>query len=224
MDTVSLPVGSPTFYFVRHGERIDHVDDSWAQRAEAPYDPPLTEDGHEQARRTGALIHRLEQQAMRRPEAVRPQKTTFRVLTSPFLRCAQTAEGLFHGFQQEEQAGGGPDADGGAAASAEWTVAVEPGLSEVMSEHYFPTPPPGSIITSRQGEMAGGRIQYDGGHTPARDSLPEYPESFQSMMARFVSTLDYTANALAGERSRVDVGVRQVVVLVTHGAGINALL
>ncbi|KAJ2699541.1 hypothetical protein H4R19_005531 [Coemansia spiralis] len=220
MDAILPVTDHITCYFVRHGERVDHVDDSWAQTAAAPYDPPLTAEGHEQAGKTGALIHRLEQQAMRRAGASTSQQTSFRVLTSPFLRCAQTAGGLVSGFQQEAQATG----DGTAATTTGWTVAVEPGLSEMMSESYFATPPPGSIVAACQSELARGSIQYDDGYMPVLDGLPEYLESFQSMMARFVSTLDYTASALAGPQPQAAAGARQVVVLVTHGAGISALL
>lgn len=38
---------------IRHGERLDCVDDSWGDTTDRPYDPPLTEKGVEQARETG---------------------------------------------------------------------------------------------------------------------------------------------------------------------------
>ena len=31
------------------GERLDFVDSRWVERAERPYDPPLTENGKQQA-------------------------------------------------------------------------------------------------------------------------------------------------------------------------------
>ncbi|KAJ1725627.1 hypothetical protein LPJ61_005630 [Coemansia biformis] len=236
MDAIPLPLGGLTCFFVRHGERVDHIDDSWAQTAPEPYDPPLTRDGHEQALRTGALIYSLEQQALQQQGPGPPPQTTYRVITSPFLRCAQTAEGLFRGFQQEEQASQGT----GVVATGPWTVAVEPGLSEVMNENYFAHPPPETIITRRRSDLASGAVhcsmRHDDAYVPARDCLPEYPEGFQSMLARFVSTLDYTTSALVEQPARQEAGAgvadcsgvrpspRSVVILVTHGAGVSALL
>ncbi|KAJ2784541.1 hypothetical protein H4R18_001081 [Coemansia javaensis] len=212
---VELRAGNLTCYFVRHGERVDHVDESWAQTAPAPYDPPLTQEGRRQAQRTGALICRLEQEG---EGAGAAQQTSYRILTSPFLRCAQTAEELYRGFRREECAQGSSSSKG-----SPWMVAVEPGLSEVLSENYFAQRPPDGIIAARRGEIAGGAVcdgmAHDDAYVAARDALPGYPEHFQDMMARFVATLDYVAGTLLAAD-----GPRQVVVLVTHGAGINALL
>jgi broad specificity phosphatase PhoE len=64
-------------WIVRHGERRDFVDPSWASRAARPEEPPLAPRGVAQAR---ALARRL------RGEHIA------HVFSSPFLRCVQTAQ------------------------------------------------------------------------------------------------------------------------------------
>ncbi|KAJ2557954.1 hypothetical protein GGH95_005082, partial [Coemansia sp. RSA 1836] len=58
---------------------------------------------------------------------------------------------------------------------------------------------------------------YDAGYRAVCEELPEFPEDFQMMMARFVAVLDRIALRFIGGSRRV------VVVLVTHGAGVAAL-
>jgi broad specificity phosphatase PhoE len=63
-------------FLARHGNRQDFVDPNWLVAAEEPYDPPLSADGVEQARRLG---HRLRDEGIDN------------IVTSPFLRTVQTA-------------------------------------------------------------------------------------------------------------------------------------
>jgi broad specificity phosphatase PhoE len=63
-------------FLARHGNRQDFVDPTWPDSAEEPYDPPLSADGIEQARRLGRRLAR---------EGIGA------IVTSPFLRTIQTA-------------------------------------------------------------------------------------------------------------------------------------
>lgn len=63
-------------WIVRHGERSDVADGEWWFTADRPHDPPLTTNGHKQARAAGLAI------AHERIEAI---------YSSPFRRCVQTA-------------------------------------------------------------------------------------------------------------------------------------
>jgi broad specificity phosphatase PhoE len=63
-------------FLARHGNRQDFVDRDWLVTADEPYDPPLSADGVEQARRLG---RRLAGEGI---EAI---------VVSPFLRTIQTA-------------------------------------------------------------------------------------------------------------------------------------
>jgi broad specificity phosphatase PhoE len=63
-------------FLARHGNRADFVDPTWPSTADEPYDPPLSSDGVEQARRLGQRL-------------VGEGITT--IVASPFLRTVQTA-------------------------------------------------------------------------------------------------------------------------------------
>ncbi|KAJ2004944.1 hypothetical protein GGI04_002425 [Coemansia thaxteri] len=95
-----------------------------------------------------------------------------------------------------------------------------------MSENYFNSSDqvPTTIISDRQHEIQRGLVcanmAYNGGYDMASEDLPEYPESYQQMLARFAATLDRVAAGLLGKS---ECGRRVVVVLVTHGAGISAM-
>ena len=123
---------SISLYFVRHGQRIDQVDRTWARSSPCPQDPPLTNLGKNQARQTGKIIRDFALESSSNPALFSSQsssfstawsvqritppespdlegtsnsvqqqqklmsKTTcrphhFAIVTSPFLRCSQTA-------------------------------------------------------------------------------------------------------------------------------------
>ena len=42
-----------SIFVIRHEERLDFVDYSWRYKAARPYDPPITEEGVEQAKEAG---------------------------------------------------------------------------------------------------------------------------------------------------------------------------
>lgn len=67
---------------IRHGARLDHQDESWADTALRPQDSPLAEEGKRQASRLGKWLYR-ELSALPRRNIV--------VYSSPFLRCVQTS-------------------------------------------------------------------------------------------------------------------------------------
>uniref|UniRef100_A0A915AIU4 Uncharacterized protein n=1 Tax=Parascaris univalens TaxID=6257 RepID=A0A915AIU4_PARUN len=75
------PRGRRTIWVVRHGQRIDNIDNTWAMRAPrgAWDDPPLTPRGQQQARECGQRL------ARERIDAI---------LCSPFVRCVQTATSI----------------------------------------------------------------------------------------------------------------------------------
>ena len=66
-------------WVVRHGERRDTADPSWADTAERPHDPPPTELGRWAAWRTGRRL-------------VESGPAFDAVYTSPFLRTVETAD------------------------------------------------------------------------------------------------------------------------------------
>lgn len=152
-------------YFVRHGQRIDQINSSWAATSPCPQDPPLTDQGRSQARQTGKMIRdfALEQsQYSKRSNRTKPrisqdatrtsvQRITppespnldgvpslsngvtggqsssssarrhhFAIVTSPFLRCAQTAIEMAIGIASSEN---------NHSNDRDTTIAVEAGLA-----------------------------------------------------------------------------------------------
>ena len=63
-------------WLVRHGNRVDFVDPNWKDTAERPFDPSLSPDGFEQAKKTG--------------ERLIGEGITH-IFSSPYLRTVQTA-------------------------------------------------------------------------------------------------------------------------------------
>ena len=98
----------------RHADRLDYRflkrGDNWQAQAERPWDCPLTPEGYEQgfAMGTAAAAH------CRRLGL--PPVT--RIITSPMLRCGQTATAA-------------------AEAIGVTSLVVEPGLAETMCEQWY---------------------------------------------------------------------------------------
>jgi broad specificity phosphatase PhoE len=67
---------SQTVWIARHGNRLDFVNPEWFNTAERPYDPPLSEDGVEQAKQLGQRL---------------VGEGIAHIFASPFLRTVQTA-------------------------------------------------------------------------------------------------------------------------------------
>lgn len=76
MVQIPLAMSARKVFLARHGNRQDFVDPSWHSSAAEPYDPPLSVDGVEQARRLGLRL---------RGEGIDA------IVASPFLRTVQTA-------------------------------------------------------------------------------------------------------------------------------------
>jgi hypothetical protein len=83
------PENMSIFVIVRHGERLDYVEQeqgrNWvASNQDRPWDPPLTQHGQWQAQQLGQEIERiLKRYAL---------PSVSHVYTSPLWRCRQTAQ------------------------------------------------------------------------------------------------------------------------------------
>lgn len=71
--------GTRSLWIARHGNREDFVDPAWVERSARPYDPGLSPDGHEQARRLAVRL---------------ASEKISRIYCSPFLRTVQTANAV----------------------------------------------------------------------------------------------------------------------------------
>ncbi|KAJ1982292.1 hypothetical protein H4R34_001767 [Dimargaris verticillata] len=222
------------FYFVRHGERRDHVDPSWADSTPRPYDPPLSDEGIEQAYVTGRFLHDLEREGAHREKAASP---LYWVFTSPFLRCVQTAGHIIRGLKSCTTAGASPAGPGTSHidASSPPRLHLEPGLGEWMSDQYFTAPIDEDLVATRHQELAQGagthpisaRYGVSWDYQPLITELAAYPESFPDLATRIEQTLSGLVRQVMHRAQQVacsSAPQRVVVVLVTHGACINKLL
>ncbi|KAG0251430.1 hypothetical protein DFQ27_008768 [Actinomortierella ambigua] len=249
-----------SLFFVRHGQRIDHVDSSWALSSPTPQDPPLTALGQEQSQKTGAALasllyahrcqhhhihhphchhqHRHQQQQQQKeedssnmtppdsPEAEagehllplpsRPQHVA--IITSPFLRCTQTAVELAKGIRSQ-------------TADCHVTVAVEPGIAEWLSFEYVPQPVPESIIVQRMQDFAMTRREHEQYYTidwkyrPHTTSLPAWPEAWDNMQRRVEAAYRHVISTYLDSVTTTAMSDKDVVVVfVSHASPVNALL
>lgn len=76
---LSFKLMSQIIWIARHANRLDFVNPDWFLTAQRPYDPPLSEDGLEQAQ---CLAQRLKSENIRH------------IFASPFLRTVQTAHAV----------------------------------------------------------------------------------------------------------------------------------
>ncbi|CAD8055006.1 unnamed protein product [Paramecium primaurelia] len=77
--------------FIRHGERADMVDNpDERKKVLLKFDPPLTEKGEYQARITGQQL-RKELEEFTKQKQIAFQDLSINFISSPFLRCIQTA-------------------------------------------------------------------------------------------------------------------------------------
>eukprot|EP00756_Hemistasia_phaeocysticola_P066829 Hpha_TRINITY_DN952_c0_g1::TRINITY_DN952_c0_g1_i2::g.156207::m.156207 len=167
-------------YVVRHGERVDDVDDSWTSSAPRPFDPHLTETGFEEAAAVGETLAAL-------PSDQRPAF----VVTSPFLRCWQTAEKVCRALEYAADDGRPPK------LLVAWDLAeiMNPAVLKVDENPSFSNPPDGRPATRI------GRSQ------------PEFPEERADALLRYEETFHSLPEheALGGQN----------VVFVTHGEAVG---
>ncbi|KAK9685790.1 hypothetical protein K7432_015370 [Basidiobolus ranarum] len=198
-----------TVWFIRHGERLDFVNSNWVYTTTTPYDPPLSDLGEKEALKTGRYLRDLAQESF--DTFVKGQnKTRYVIYSSPFLRCAQTAEGILQGIgssRYSETVGG---------------IRLEPALSEWISEEYFTEQIPDSLISSCKETCITNNVPLNLTHKPYLNHLPEFPESYDQLTQRFNNFLERLVQQLEQETPITE--RLPTVVLVTHGAGVSSLL
>ncbi|KAJ3029368.1 hypothetical protein HDV00_009620 [Rhizophlyctis rosea] len=205
LEAICAPDFAATVWVVRHGERIDQINPSWIATAQNPYDPPLTETGIAQATRCGTSILS--------DISSTPQKTTLtHILSSPFYRTLQTSRALLTGLSQTPHHTQLPP------------LSLEPGLSEWLSEKYFPSPLPLEPFTQNNRSFQFRELPYTtGSYSPSLTTpLPPYPEPRPQMRARLLRTFASSTRQLCSPPPSPS--VTPGIILVSHGAGCTALV
>mmetsp|Transcript_63326 Transcript_63326/g.187160 ORF Transcript_63326/g.187160 Transcript_63326/m.187160 type:complete len:317 (-) Transcript_63326:91-1041(-) len=107
----------------RHGERRDYIErdagGNWIPTTSRPWDPPLSDAGHEQVRELGRRVARSLRQHNLPPVSF--------VYSSPLLRCCQTAAGAIVGLEEEGMTDGGRNLK----------IRIEHGVVESLCEKWY---------------------------------------------------------------------------------------
>ncbi|KAK5829463.1 hypothetical protein F5H01DRAFT_408849 [Linnemannia elongata] len=167
----------------------------------------------------------------------------FAIITSPFLRCSQTAIEMAIGMRSLPATVKSLSGTTGVAETSPQqqqqqedgdvvTIAVETGLSEWLSVDYVSTQPPESIIVQRIQEFAMSRRDHEQYYTidwkyQAKDrSLPAWPETREDMQSRLERSLAHILDTYtgAGTSNSKYKDHDLSIVFVTHASAVNALL
>lgn len=151
----------------RHGSRLDFVDPEWAENARRPFDPPLSEAGRRQARELG--------------ERLAVETSVAYVVSSPFLRCVETAVL--------------------AAEALDLPVRLDNGLSEWMNREWFPAPPEIASVSELTNRFASIDASY------RSRGFASYGESGEEALLRSGRTARRLVSELEGDLLVVGHGV-----------------
>ncbi|RUS18545.1 histidine phosphatase superfamily [Endogone sp. FLAS-F59071] len=203
----------------------NHVDKFWhVDPSIDVWDPPLSPRGVLQSQKTGAYLTDLAKEKAALNHDFQLENVRVIIYTSPFQRCVETALGLARGFHEASQSAPGQP------GTQHPLIRIEPGLSEWLNEQWFDEMRPAPRIVSRRlQELAVANAQVsryaaiDWGYKPAEPHF-SFPEPFHTMLARFNSTRRRVLETLRRETEDMNGDEDMVVVWVTHGAGVNALL
>jgi len=155
---------------MRHAEKLDDVDHEWAASAARAYDAPITDSGTVHARSVGENLS---------AEGAHIDV----VVCSPFMRCLQTTEFVLDGYDMRQQ-----------EKHSSWVpvkVAIDFGLSEVLTERNVPTQPHflslPELLKDAPGLASRLLLESDGNYSAC--SPPHWPETMTAAMARYTETL-----------------------------------
>lgn len=186
---------------VRHSVRLDSIDKTWVYTSATPYDPPLAPEGEPIARQSGSHM--------------KDHLSSFSkvyIHSSPFLRCAQTSALLASSIGKPAK------------------IRLDGAFGEWLTSDYYSqmSPPP----PDNHAQLACSSYKYL--HTESKknpnltvdSSWPvtalgtsgDYDEPWTSMHNRFKNALTQLISLYESEPEEC------AVIIVTHGAGCNALL
>ncbi|CAG8478944.1 9877_t:CDS:1 [Paraglomus occultum] len=199
---------SVTVYFVRHGERLDHIDPDFMNTSPTPYDPPLTDFGIMQAKRTGSYIKHAQSERT----AGNNLPTEYVVYTSPFLRTIQSALSIAE------------EIDNGTI------VRLEPAISEWHGNTYFNQAVPDSLINTgieriqQMTATSSSSYSVDWSYVPVLSTLAKFPESLQQVIDRCKKALNGITQPYITAYQNSTSPKNVVLIIVTHGWCVNVLL
>ena len=197
-------------YIVRHGERADDTL-SKVEKAKiiADYDPHLTELGVLQSEAAGKEILKFTEEVSQR-EKLNSKSLKYIVVSSPFLRCVQTAATIARTLGPEKVYNN--------------KLYLEPGASEILMENWFkPTILDDLLVKKLNKEELPPLVGTDftWGVEEGKSIIdPIYPEGAQTFFLRFQYFFKYIRDWFLDNFSGKD----YALVIVTHGFAVKAAL
>ncbi|KAK7293261.1 hypothetical protein RJT34_16124 [Clitoria ternatea] len=191
---------------MRHGDRLDNFDRSWASTAARPWDPPLAQQGRVRAFQTGSRLR----QSLGFP--------IHRIFVSPFLRCVQTAAEVVAALSAVDEGFGTITGDGVTIDPSKVKVSIEYGLCEMMNREAIRlnvAPKDGKWgfdIAESEAMLPAGTV--DKNVQRVYKELPQWEESNMQTRARYQQVIKHLADQHPTEN----------LLLVTHGEGVGVAL
>jgi len=197
-------------FVVRHGERADNAGPEEQKKIEIPFDPHLTELGKIQAKLAGEYIRNRVEKASE-SNNIKADHVKYLIVSSPFLRCLQTAYNISLAFNPNQIEGN--------------QIYAENSICELLMTTYFPDSNPlPDLYLRKKPEEFKSLVPYpvqDGLVEPNKHlSTPVFPETIQKLQYRY-ELYEEIVKYYQKEKNK-DGNV--VMILVTHGYGIQAIL
>jgi broad specificity phosphatase PhoE len=195
---------SNTVFLVRHGERADNAGLEEQTKIKLDFDPHLTELGKIQASYAGKEIRKLIFEG--NPKG---KKKTCLFVSSPFLRCIQTAYHASTVFDENE--------------IYEGKIFLDNSICELLTKQFFTSPPLEQIFARTRKEelktIVTKKIQ-DGIVENEHACTPSYPETLYDIMKKH----DKFMALLEKINKDVKTDDELVIIAFTHGYGVQGVL
>ena len=198
-------------FVIRHGERSDQVIKRDENQIQLKYDPPITELGKKQSFVTGHVIQSLVNEGYEKG-LIKTSKPEYIIVSSPFLRCLQTAYHLAESLDKN--------------AIYKDTIFYEEGIGEFLGDNLFDDHVLQKLyIRSRSEDEVKQKIPYklsEGFVNPDKHIVyPKYPENavigFDRVKACYSGILEHYMH-------KINLQSDKVLVIVTHAFGIYSVL
>jgi len=194
------------FFLCRHGERADFGTQDDIAKMELPFDPHLTETGKKQARSAGFFIQRKAQEAVS-TNLISTSTPKYLILSSPFLRCIETANQIAKVLKHENL--------------YDNAIFLDNAICESLFLYYGPTVLADLYVRTKTKADIGKYADIELKDSWIKGNIvPEHPETNDSCRKRMEFGYKYIKDYLVSEEVYKDV----VVIMVSHGFPVRIVL